>query len=392
MKTESGARHNRFSVQGKLLVGDSLVPGAVIVEGDSITEVRTGGALAEIPEPVLEAAFVSPGLIDLQVNGGFGLEVGDDPAALAALAAQLPETGVTAFLPTLVSSDAATYRAAAAALATIWAAPGARRLGLHLEGPLLAPARAGAHDRARIAGGAATLTAVLDELLVADVLRLVTLAPELPGALDLIRRLRSAGVTVSLGHTDASFDEMLDGIEAGAALVTHLFNAMSAFHHRSPSAAGAALIDDRVAVSLIADGVHTHPAALNLALRAKGAARIALVTDAVSAAGGPPGTYTLGGAPVISDGIAARLPDGTLAGSTLTLDGAVRNMVSFGGARRDEALAMATAVPAGLLGRADLGRLAPGCAADLVLWDADLQVEATFIAGRRAFSATSPIG
>jgi N-acetylglucosamine-6-phosphate deacetylase len=392
MKTESGVRHNRFSVRGKLLVGDSLVPGAVIVEGQSITEVRTDNALGDIPEPALEAAIVSPGLIDLQVNGGFGLEVGGDPAALAALAARLPETGVTAFLPTLVSSDAAAYRTAAAALAVAWAAPGARRLGLHLEGPLLAPERAGAHDRARIAGGAATLTAVLDELLVADVLRLVTLAPELPGALDLIRRLRSAGVVVSLGHSDASFDEMLAGIEAGAALVTHLFNAMSPFHHRSPGAAGAALVDDRVAVSLIADGVHTHPAALNLALRAKGPGHIVLVTDAIAAAGAPPGTYTLAGEPVLSDGNVARLADGTLAGSTLTLDQAVRNMVSLAGARRDEALAMVTAVPAGLLGRADLGRLAPGCVADLVLWDADLQVEATFIAGRRVFNATSPIG
>jgi N-acetylglucosamine-6-phosphate deacetylase len=148
---------------------------------------------------------------------------------------------------------------------------------------------------------------------------------------------------------------------------------------------GAALTDDRVTTCLIADGVHAHAAALNLALRAKGANHVALVTDAVSATGKPPGTYGLGGAPIVSDGHAARRIDGTLAGSTLTLDRAVRVMIELGGAHMEQALSMATQVPARLLDRDDLGRLAPGCAADLALWDSSMNIEATYVDGRLAY-------
>ena len=384
MKTESPHAHNRYSVTGRLLLDGRLVPGALVIEGERIVEVRTDGA-GELPGPRLDAEIVSPGLIDLQCNGGFGFEVGGDAEALRALAARLPSTGVTTFLPTVVSARAADYRAVAAALAAIEfgeaSALGAQAAGLHLEGPLLSPARAGAHDRAAIAAGDETLDEVLDELLAPRVLRLMTLAPERPGALARLRRLVEAGVVVSLGHTDATYDEMLDGTDAGATLATHLFNAMSSFHHRAPGAVGAALIDERLTVGLIADGVHAHPAALNLVLRAKGAERIVLVTDAVAAAGAPVGTYSLGGAPIVSDGESARRADGTLAGSTLTMDGAVRGMVALGGARPEEALTMATAVPAALLGFADRGRLAVGRRADLALWSEDLRLVSTLIGG-----------
>ena len=193
----------------------------------------------------------------------------------------------------------------------------------------------------------------------------MTLAPERRARSRASARLRDAGVTVSLGHTDATFDQMLAGIDAGATLVTHLYNAMSPFQHRAPGAVGAALTDDRVAVALIADGVHAHPAALNVALRAKGAGGVVLVTDAIAAAGAPPGRYQLAGVPVVSDGASARLTDGTLAGSTLTMDRAVRAMVSLGGARLEDALAMASSVPAAIAGLADTGRIAVGQVADL---------------------------
>jgi N-acetylglucosamine-6-phosphate deacetylase len=390
MRPESGPPDNLssdgdarlFSVRGRLLLDGRLTPGVVVVEDGDIVEVRTGDLASNIPEPVHHAHYVSPGLIDLQVNGAFGHEVGGDPAALAALAAALPRTGVTSFLPTLVSGPADSYRAGAAALRAAAAAPGARRLGLHLEGPLLSTARVGAHDPVAVEGGDAALEAVLDELVSSDALRIVTLAPERPGALALIRRLRDAGVVTSLGHTDARYAELIAGVDAGASLVTHLYNAMRPFQHREPGSVGAALTDDRLTVGLIADGVHAHPAALNLALRAKGWERVALVTDAVSATGQPPGTYALGGAPLVSDGETARRPDGTLAGSTLTLDRAVRVMVERAGAHVEEALSMASAVPARLLDRDDLGRLAAGCAADLVLWSAALEVQATFVGGR----------
>jgi N-acetylglucosamine-6-phosphate deacetylase len=390
MRTESGKPDNpadSFSVRGRLLLDGRMTLGVVIVKDGRIAEVRTGDLDSNIPAPVRNAHLVSPGLIDLQVNGGFGYEVGGDAVALRALAASLPATGVTSFLPTLVSGTAAAYRAGAAAVRAIAKETGARRLGLHLEGPLLSAGRVGAHDPAAIAGAPAALESVLDELVADDELRVLTVAPERPGALAIVRRLRDAGVVASLGHTDATFAEFVAGIDAGASLVTHLYNTMRGFQHREPGSVGAALTDDRVTVGLIADGVHVHAAALNLALRAKGWERVVLVTDAVSATGRPPGTYALAGAPIVSDGKVARRLDGTLAGSTLTLDRAVRVMIDLAGAHVEEALSMATQVPARLLDRDDLGRLAPGCVADLVLWTPAMEVEATYVGGRLAFGA-----
>ena len=358
--------------------------GALVIERGRIVDVRFGD-VGPLPSPRLDAEIVSPGLVDLQVNGGFGLEVGGDGRALRALAGRLPSTGVTTFLPTAVSSGPADYRALGAALADARGAAGARMPGLHLEGPLLSPARAGAHRVGEIAGAGATIDDVLDDLLGVGAVRVVTLAPERPGALALIHRLRQAGVAVSLGHTDATFEQTVAGIDAGATLVTHLFNAMSPLHHRAPGAVGAALADDRITIMLIADGVHVHPAALNVALRSKGSDRVALVTDAIAAAGAPPGRYALAGVEVISDGQTARLADGTLAGSTLTLDRAVRMMAGVAGARLEDALAMASSVPAAAIGLADVGRIAVGQLADLALWSAAMEVTATLVGGQVAF-------
>jgi N-acetylglucosamine-6-phosphate deacetylase len=389
--TESPAAHNRdgavSAVTGRLLVDGNLVRGALLVERGRIVEVRLGnlGEVGALPSPRFDAEIVSPGLVDLQVNGGFGLEVGADAGALRALAARLPSTGVTTFLPTVVSVSADEYRGVASALAATRGAPGARLPGLHLEGPLLSPARAGAHRAGAIGAAGGTLDDVLAELLSAGAVRLVTVAPERPGALALIGRLRQAGVTVSLGHTDATFEQAVAAIDAGATLATHLFNAMSPLHHRAPGAVGAALADDRLTVMLIADGVHVHPAALNVALRSKGPERVALVTDAIAAAGAPPGRYALAGVDVVSDGQTARLGDGTLAGSTLTLDRAVRMMAGLAGARLEEALAMASTVPAAAIGLADTGRIAVGQAADLALWSAAMEVTATIVGGEAVY-------
>ena len=190
-------------------------------------------------------------------------------------------------------------------------------------------------------------------------------------------------MAVSLGHTEATHDELRAGVDAGAVLVTHLYNAMAPFHHRAPGAVGAALTDDRVAVGLIADGVHVHPAALRLALAAKGADRIALVTDAIAAMGMPPGAWSLGAARVHVAGGACRLPDGTLAGSVVTLDRAVRVMVEAG-ASRAQALTMASTVPARLLGLAGKGRLEVGADADVVLLDESMKVVAALVGGGEA--------
>jgi len=386
--TETPAGHNRkgsvSAVTGRLLVDGNLVRGALVLDGGRIAEVRLGDVGA-LPAARIDAELVSPGLVDLQVNGGFGLEVGGDASALRALAARLPSTGVTTFLPTAVSSGAADYRAVAAAFASARGAAGARMPGLHLEGPLLAPARAGAHRPEAIGAAGATIDDVLDELLGGGVLRLMTIAPERPGALALVHRLREAGVVVSLGHTDATFEQTVAGIDAGATLATHVWNAMSPLRHREPGAVGAALADDRITAMLIADGIHVHPAVLHVALRSKGPERVALVTDAIAAAGAPPGRYALAGVEVISDGQSARLADGTLAGSTLTMDRAVRMMAGLAGARLEDALAMASTVPAAAIALPDTGRLAVGHLADLTLWSAAMEVTATIIGGEVAY-------
>jgi len=374
-----------FAVRGRLLVDGTFIRGAVVVEGGVIREVIGDGALggARLPARVIDAAIVTPGLIDLQVNGGFGHEVGASPDALRALAAALPRTGVTSFLPTLISGTAADYRDGFAAFAAARDAPGAHMLGLHLEGPLLSTARAGAHRRDAIAAGdPAFFNALLDDPATREALRMVTMAPERPGALPLIARLSERGVLVSLGHTDASFEDFRRGADAGATVATHLYNAMSPFRQREPGAIGAALTDDRITATLIADGVHCHAGALALAWRAKGPDRLALVTDATAAAGMGPGMYTLGGEMVLSDGrTVCRPTDMTLAGSALTMDEAVRTFARLTGAPIEQALHMATAVPARLLGLRGKGRIAAGADADLALWSDDLRVTGAFVGG-----------
>jgi N-acetylglucosamine-6-phosphate deacetylase len=369
-------------------------PGAVVVDAGRIVAIESPAMAERLPGRRLEAEFVAPGFVDLQVNGSFGFEVGPDPDALRALCEHLPRTGVTSFLPTLISATEEDYGLAFSAFRSVMASPApgpsARAWGLHLEGPLLAPKRAGAHERAIVEAASVHLVErIADPALV----RLVTLAPERSGALALIASLRARGLTISLGHTDASFEDFIAGVDAGATLATHVFNAMSGFHHREPGATGAALTDDRVTALLIADGVHCHSAAFRLVLRAKGIDRLGLVTDAIAGAGLPPGRSRLGGRDVQIDGVSARLGDGRLAGSTLTLDQAVRNAVAFGGLTPSAAVHLASAIPARAVGLGMCGRLSVGANADIVLLSRDLGVEATFVGGALAPSVgrrTSP--
>jgi N-acetylglucosamine-6-phosphate deacetylase len=369
----------RFAIRGELAIGNKLVSGAIVVDGERIVEILRTPRDGALPDTVVRVPIVAAGLIDLQVNGGFGVEIGWDPQALQLLARRLPETGVTSYLPTLISSSSASYRAALEAFESAQDQPGARALGLHLEGPYLSPERKGAHPGDAIKEASQEL---FEEMLNWEQLRLVTIAPERPGSLSRIRQLRERGVHVSLGHTDASLEEFETGVDAGAEMVTHLYNAMSPFQHRAPGAIGAALTDDRVTVGLIADGVHCHPASIQLAVRAKGIDRVALVSDMMAAAGMPAGEYQLGGRPVSVDATSARLADGTLAGTILTLDQAVRNTAHWVDVTQAEALLMATAVPARLLDLPDRGRIVSGGVADLALFDSDLQLIATLVGGR----------
>ena len=364
-------------IRGRLLLGTMLAPGEVVVEGDLITGVRRVDASAHPPASP-EEPIVAPGFIDLQVNGAFGHDIAEDPRSIGAIARRLTSTGVTSFLPTLISSSIDTYRAAFSAFTEIQATGGARPLGWHLEGPALSTKRAGAHPVKCLVSPDSP---IMHELLTNEHIRLVTVAPELPGALDLVACLRDRGIIVSLGHSDATFDEYRSGADAGASMATHLFNAMSPFGHRAPAATGAALVEDRLTAGLIADGIHCHQGALELAFRAKGPDKIALVSDMVAAAGMPDGVYHLGGMETeLRDG-AVRRSDGTLAGSALCMDEAVRNMVRWTSATVPQALSMASEVPARILGLHDVGRIEVGCRADLVVLDDRLRVQRCMVGG-----------
>ena len=373
-----------FSVRGRLLLGDRLLEGAVVVREGRIAVIVRGQPAEPMPQPVIEAAIVAPGFIDLQVNGGFGVDVAEGAGALRVLAARLPCAGVTAYLPTVITSPAAVYPRLFAAFEDARRAPGAQALGLHLEGPFLSPARHGAHRRDLIEAADPRL---FDLFIESGATRLVTLAAERAGALPWITRLNERGVVVSLGHTDAAYEEFARGVDAGARMATHLYNAMATFAHRAPCAIGAALVDDRVTVGLIADGVHSHPGAVDLALRAKGVERVALVSDMMAAAGMPPGAYPLGDRMVVVDGGTARLADGTLAGAVLMLDQAVRNVVEWANVSPAEALRMASEVPARLLSLDRKGRIVAGADADLALLDDSLRVEGTIVAGDIVYRA-----
>ena len=288
-------------------------------------------------------------MLDLQVNGAGGFDLTEAPEALWRVGTALVPFGVTAFLPTLVSPSLDTVRRAQKVLA---GGPpdgyaGANPLGWHVEGPFIAPTRSGAHDPARLL--------LPDVELVRDWspssgIRMVTLAPELPGAHDVVRVLVANGVVVSAGHSAATFDEAVAGFDAGIRAVTHLFNAMSPLDHREPGLAGAALADDRITIGLIVDGLHVHPGLVAIIRRAAGADRLAVVSDAIAALGMPPGVYRLAGREVVVDETSARLPNGVLAGCVIGLDEAVRNLATFVGISAAEAACAATVVPARLLG------------------------------------------
>ena len=364
--------------------GRVFAPGAVVVERGRIAAVldaRPGPAPDHL---ALDRGVLVPGLVDLQVNGCFGIDLADaDPAGWERVVQGLPATGVTSFLPTFISAPlealvAAMGRAAAARAATV-GAPRARILGVHLEGPFLSERRRGAHDPAHLVDPTPERVEWLLES-GAGLLRLVTLAPERQGGLQAIKRLAGAGIVVSVGHSDAHAEQVAAAAAAGARMVTHVFNAQRGLHHREPGVAGQALADPRLVIGLIADLHHVHPAVCWIVMRAA-RGRVALVTDAVAATGMPPGRYELGGEPLELSGDSPPLrADGTIAGSMLRLDQAIGNLVGLG-IEPVEAVEAATRVPADLLGRSDLGRLEPGTRADLVWLSDAWKALATWIDG-----------
>jgi N-acetylglucosamine-6-phosphate deacetylase len=360
-------------------------PGWLRVEGERIAALGTGDPPAADGARVRELGgrVLAPGFIDLHVHGAAGAEfLGAGPDELTAILRMHARGGTTGLLATTVTAAAEPLEAGVRALASAGPVPGgAAILGIHLEGPYLCAKRRGAQDERYLRPPDA---AELDRLLAAGPVRLITLAPELPGALDAIARLVGDGVVVSVGHTDATHAEAAAAFDAGARHATHLFNGMRPLHHREPGVIGAALDRPEVTCELICDGLHVDPVVMRLAQRLKGAEGTVLVTDAMAAAGLGDGAYRLGELPVrVRDG-RVELDDGsgTLAGSTLTMGAAVRNAVRLVGVPLGEALRMASATPARLLGMEDRkGALAAGHDADLVVLDDDLQVAAAMVAG-----------
>lgn len=380
---------------------DLILPRHIVSEGSLIID---DGRIAAI-EPrrvqprgatIFDAfdCYVAPGFIDVHVHGLHGHDTLDGDGAVARIAALLPRFGVTAFCPTTVACSPEDLRGVLRQVRQARVAPvhgSARVLPAHLESNFINPAYKGAqpedclrHARATPRDGVYSASDVLDAIAEyrPDV-GIVTMAPEIPGGIDLVRSLASAGHRVALGHSGSDYDTAIAAIEAGARHATHLFNRMTPMTHRAPGLPGAVLAREEVAVELICDGYHVHPSMCRLAMAAKGADGVMAITDATSGAGLPPGsTARLGGQTITVREHAAFLDDGTIAGSTLTMDRAFRNIVnSFGGSPVDAALLCST-TPARVLGLSRFGVLAAEAAADFVVLDRDFRVVRTFIAGR----------
>ena len=373
-----------------LVEGQMRGPTSVVVRGGRIVEVSE----VDVARPRDEGdgverfttGFLTAGLVDVQINGSHGVDFGTStPDAWASARRALLATGVTSIVPTLVTAPIEDLVGSVDAWTTYDddIADGARVLGLHLEGPFLSPRHPGAHDRAWLRDPDTDAVSTLLAQGRARPIAIVTLAPELPGGLAAVRRLVAAGVVVSIGHSDATSTQVHDAADAGATSVTHLFNAQRGLHHREPGVPGAALADPRLRLGLIADGHHVSDDVTRVVIAAAGD-RLVLVTDAVAAAGLPPGRSTLGGEPVevAGEGQPPRRADGTLAGSTLRLDDAVRRTVALG-MPVARALDAVTRTPADLLGRVDVGRIAPGSHGDLVWWDDDLTLRGVWLGGHR---------
>jgi N-acetylglucosamine-6-phosphate deacetylase len=365
------------SAVGRLVLDDRLENGRILIEDGLISAIEVGGTGGDGEGP-----YIAPGFIDVHVHGWGGHDAMGGHAALDGMARALARRGVTSFLPTAVTAPIHALNAFADDVRG-WmpAAPadGAQPLGFSLEGPFLARSHRGAQDPRWLRDPAEVSAADVEPLV--DGMRLITIAPELPGALELIRSLRPRGVAISLGHSAATLDEARAGYAAGATTTTHLFNAMTGIDHRAPGLAAAALLDDEVYVELIADGVHVEPALWPLITRLKPEGRLLLVSDAIAQAGTGEGRARLGALDVEVVGNRVTLAGTTkLAGSVLSLDVAVRLLVQSGVAL-PAAVAAASRNPLEMLGRNDRGRLMPGRRADLVELDEDLRVRRVMIAG-----------
>ena len=371
------------TVDGRLVLDDRVAEGRILIEDGLIVAVELDGSPDRRRSPVSVGSLIAPGFVDVHVHGGGGHDAMGGAEALDGMARHLVRHGVTAFLPTAVTAPLPDLiRFAGQVRAWLQVAPpdGAEPLGFNLEGPFLAPARRGAHDPTWIKVPADVRRQDLEPLL--DGLRVMTIAPELPGAVELIGWLRERGVVTSMGHSAADLEQARAGFASGGTSATHLFNAMSGVDHHAPGLAVAALGDDSAYVELIADGEHVHPSLWPIITRTKPVDRLVLVSDAISLAGMGNGRTTIGSLEVEAVGQRVTLlGTTTLAGSVLTLDAAVRTLTESG-VSLPLAVAAASRNPLAMLGVTDRGRIDVGQRADLVELTDELRVRRVMRAGQ----------
>lgn len=388
MSGAEGDRRRLVALRGRVVTDYEVWPdGTVLLEGGSILDVSPDASPVDEADEVHEHedSLLLPGFVDLQVNGAFGVDVATEPSRLGELSEALLSTGTTAYLPTVISSPESLYEEVLPKLAGE-PSSGAEVLGVHLEGPFINMEKRGAHAAAHVVPPDPRL---LLRLLDLAPVRMITVAPELAGADELVELALRSGVVVSAGHSNASFELAYEALDASVAGVTHLFNAMSAMHHREPGLPGAAFAHQRAVCGLIADGHHVHPEMVGLTFRMLGPDRIYLTTDAIAAAGMGDGEYRLATRTVYMEGGVPRLGSGTIAGSVLTMNEAFRNILAFTGCTLPEAARMTATTPARLVGEGRRkGRLTPGYDADLTVLAPDLSVEAVWRGAERVYERT----
>ena len=378
---------------GQVLVDGALVRADLVVDNGLIAQVMIDPPPDELGSDDVDCGglVIAPGFIDLQCNGAIGVDITGEPDRILDVAAALPRFGITAFLPTVVTAPASTRAAAIAMMQRVQKTntqhPIATPLGLHFEGPMISRNHLGAHVP-RFAADPSALVDEVETWASSGVVWFVTLAPELERALDVVETLATAGVVVSAGHTAMTPSDFAAARTAGVTYVTHLYNAMAPFGHRSPGPIGAVLADESVTVGVICDGIHVDPVAVTMAWRSLGPHRMSLVSDASPALGAPYGRFNIGGFEIVHDETGVRTLDGVLAGSALELDRAVRNLMSFTGCSLTDALATVTTTPADLLGLTDRGRIRTGARADLTIVDPAGNLQRTVIAGETAWKHT----
>ena len=378
-------------INGTIITPFHLVSGkAIIIEKGRIREIANKEELSTATltgAEVIEGKdkFIAPGYIDIHVHGGGGSDVMDgDYEAINQIAIAHSHFGTTSFLPTTMtmSKDKIIRSLRSICEAVKKGTAGAEILGIHMEGPYINPEKKGAQKEEEIK------KISIEEFLEfnqasGNLIRLVTIAPEMPGAIGLIKYLYKQGIIASVGHSNATYVQTQAGIQAGLSHVTHTFNAMRGLHHREPGVVGAALTSPELTVEVIADGIHIHPIVLKILTKIKEGEKIVLITDSMRAAGLKEGTYDLGGQEVIVAKGQARLKDGTLAGSVLTMDKAVKNMVNKVGIQLPKVIQMASFNPARSIGIDDKkGSLEPGKDADIVILNKNLETELTIVAGK----------